>query len=106
MQSIGRSQSRIAIGALHELVAKSRSPLRSERGRLRQGLDAQSTRIVSTNLHGKGIVETKRRAERQAEPRFILALHAPVNFNLLAANFLFEDGGQRGPRVFGININA
>src|ERR1700683_1194467 len=35
VQTIGRGQSSIAIGTLHELVAESRSPLRSETSRLR-----------------------------------------------------------------------
>ena len=88
VQPIGCSQTSISIGPLHELVAESGAPLRSERGRLRQSLDVQAARILAANLHRKSIVEAEGWPESQTEAAFVFTLDPLINVCLFATRMV------------------
>src|SRR5258708_13888467 len=106
VQAIGGSQPGIPIRPLHELVAESCSPLRTESRSLRQGLEVQTARVFPTNFHRESIVKTKRRTEGETEARFVFTLDPLIYLYPIASNCLFEDGGQCSARVFGVDVNT
>src|ERR1700736_4009113 len=106
MQAIHSRQASVSIRPFHELISKSRTPLRSIRCRLRKGFYVKAASVFSADLHGKGIVKAESRTERHAETLFIFALHPLIDLAGFAFRLLLEDCGQCSTRVFRIHIDS
>src|SRR5712671_5708412 len=78
-QAISRGQPGISVGTLHELVAKSSTPLRSERSRLGESFEIQATRIGPANFQCKRVVEAEWRTERKVKTLFVFAFDPLVD---------------------------
>src|ERR1700722_481913 len=63
-------------------------------------------RILASNLHGEGIVESKRRPQFQTKTFPVCGFHLLVSSRAITLRLLLEDRGQRCARVLGINIDA
>ena len=66
-QAVGRGQSFVAVGALHEFVAESGAPLRSVGGGLRDGFQMQAAGVFAANFDGECVVEAERLADVEIE---------------------------------------
>ena len=58
-QAVGCGQSFVAVGALHEFVAKAGTPLRSVGGRLRDCFQAETASVFAADFDGESVIEPK-----------------------------------------------
>src|ERR1700685_3831765 len=58
-QAVGGDESFVAVGTLHEFVAKSGAPLRSIGRGLCDGFQVEAAGIFAANLDSEGVVEAK-----------------------------------------------
>src|SRR5262249_55423205 len=105
LQAVCGHQPLVPVGTLHELVAKSGTPLRRVRRRLREGLKCEAACILSANYDGECVVETEGRPQREMEATGILILNAIVDGLARTFRLLLQDRGQRRARVLGINVD-
>ena len=105
-ESVGRRQSLVAVGALHEFVAEAGTPLRSEGGRLRDGFQTQAASVIAANFYGEGVIKSEGLADVEIETAGILGLDLVVNLLGIAGRRLFQNRGERGAGVFGVDIDA
>src|SRR5215469_11496418 len=66
----------------------------------------QAARIVSPYFNRKSVIETQRRTERKVKTPVIFRLHALVYIVSRALRFFLQNRGQRGSRVFRIEVDA
>src|ERR1035438_8676088 len=66
----------------------------------------QVARILAPDDHRERVIKPERGTNREAELFFVGLFHPQINILLVAARLLFENGGQRGARVFRVDIDA
>ncbi len=106
MQAVGGGKSFVAVGTLHEFVAETGAPLWSVRRGLRDGFQAEAASVVAANFDGESVVEAEWRAHGEVEALHIFRLDLVVDFFMIGAGLFFQDCGESGAGVFGIDIDA
>ena len=106
VQTVGCGQAAVTVGALHELVAESGTPVGGVGGGLGDGSQVEAARVFAPDFDGEGVVETEGAADCQLEARRIFSLDAGVDVFFAAGRILFEDGGQGGAGVFRVDVDA
>ena len=66
----------------------------------------QVARILAPDDHRERVIKPERGTNREAELFFVGLFHPQINILLVAARLLFENSGQRGARVFRVDIDA
>src|SRR5258707_993739 len=75
----------------------------SDLGRVRDGLERESLRIGSADNHGERVLESECRPPRQPA-RLVVRGDSLHDRGTIAHGVVMEDGSERGPRVFGIDV--
>ena len=73
---------------------------------MRDGLQAEAASVVAANFNGESVVEAEGRAHGQVEALGIFCFDLVVDVFAIAVGLFFQDRGQCGAGVFGINIDA
>ena len=105
-QAVGCGQALVAVGTLHELVAEAGAPLRRIGGGLGDGLQAEAARVFAADLDGEGVIESESLADLEIETPGVFGLDLVVNLFGIAGRLRFQNRGQCGAGVFGIDIDA
>src|SRR5207302_991612 len=79
LQSVDARQARVAVGTLHEFVAKSGAPSCSVRDQVRDGAQLEARGIFTANDDREGIVESERRADFKTEAIPVGISNRPVD---------------------------
>src|SRR5207342_1184792 len=93
-------------GASGEFVAKAGTPFRSVGGRLRDCFQAETASVFAADFYGESIIEPKRLAQFEIKPPRVFGLDPVVDFGGVTRRLFFQNRGQGGAGVFGIDINA
>src|ERR1700740_1820426 len=105
-KTVGGGQALVTVRTLHEFVPKASAPVRGISRRLRNCLQMQAARIVSSYLNRKCVIEAQRRTERERKPAFVFRFHLLVHLLLGVLRFFLQNRCQRSARVFGIKVDA
>src|SRR5207253_2865989 len=105
-KAVGGGQAFVTVRTLHELVPKSRSPMRRVSGRLRNCLQMQATSILSSDLNREGVIKAERRTESEMKPPVVFRLHALIHLLTSTLWLLLQNRSKRGAGVLGVEIDA
>src|SRR5207237_4754023 len=105
-KAVGGRQAFVTVRTLHELVPKSRSPMRRVSRRLRNCLQMQATRILSSDLNREGVIKAERRTESEMKPPVVFRLHALIHLLTSTLWLLLQNRSKRGAGVLGVEIGA
>ena len=105
MQSIGRSQPRIPIRPLRELITEAGTPLRLEAAKIVDGLQAERIGVGAPHDDGKGVVESERRQHAQTHAAVRVAQRRERGVRFLDDRLL-QDRGERGAGVFDVGVDV
>src|SRR6266404_2354855 len=104
-QAVGCDQAFVSIGSFHEFVTESGPPLWRVGSGLGDRAQMKFARVYAANHDRESVVEPKRWTECEAEAALIPLFDSPIDFLLVAAGRLFEDGGEGRAGVLRIEVD-
>ena len=73
---------------------------------MRDGLQAEAAGVFTADFDGEGVIEAEGLTDLEIEPLGVFGLDLVVDLFGIAGGLLFQDRGERGAGVFGIDVDA
>ena len=73
---------------------------------MRDGFQSETAGILPADFDGEGVIKSERLAEFEIKPLGVFRLDPVVDLVGIARRLLFQNCGQGGAGVFGVDINA
>jgi hypothetical protein len=105
VKAVSGGESLEAVRTFHELIAESSPPMRRICRRLRDRVEMQMPRILTTNFDRERVIKSEWWTEIKTESLGIFSLNALIHLLRRTLRIFFQDGGKSSSRVFGINVN-
>ena len=74
--------------------------------RLRNCLQMQATRILSSDLNRERVIKAERRTESEMKPPVVFRLHSLIHLLTSTLWFFLQNRSKRGAGVLGVEIDA
>ena len=80
--------------------------MRSVASCLRDGFQAEASRVFATNFYGECVIESQGSADGEIEAIGVFIFNPIENLLPIPFGLLFQDGSERGAGVFRVDIDA